>query len=144
MPSSAKLRDQCLVEKGHDSEDCGERAKRSQRNLRSIVTAQERPREFGPGTIAKDQNTEVSIMGLGVGIFLLAVGAVLAFAVKVNPTGGALDLNTVGWILIGAGALGIVLSMVFWSSWGGPGRFTSRTTDVGPTGDTRTSTTDQK
>ena len=83
-------------------------------------------------------------MGLGVGIFLLAVGAVLAFAVKVNPTGGALDLNTVGWILIGAGALGIVLSMVFWSSWGGPGRFTRRTTDVGPTGDTHTTTTDQK
>jgi hypothetical protein len=83
-------------------------------------------------------------MGLGVGIFLLAVGAVLAFAVKVNPTGGALDLNTVGWILIGAGALGIVLSMVFWSSWGGPGRFTRRTTDVGPTGDTRTTTTDEK
>lgn len=83
-------------------------------------------------------------MGLGVGIFLLAVGAVLAFAVKVNPTGGALDLNTVGWILIGAGALGILLSMVFWSSWGGPGRFTRRTTDVGPTGDTHTTTTDQK
>ena len=83
-------------------------------------------------------------MGLGVGIFLLALGAVLAFAVKINPTGGALDLNTVGWILIGAGALGIVLSMVFWSSWGGPGRFTRRTTDVGPTGETRITTTDQK
>ena len=83
-------------------------------------------------------------MGLGVGIFLLAVGAVLAFAVKVNPTGGALDINTVGWILIGVGALGIVLSMVFWSSWGGPGRFTRRTTNVGPTGETSTKTTDQK
>jgi hypothetical protein len=33
-------------------------------------------------------DTEASIMGLGVGIFLLAVGAVLAFAVNVNPTGG--------------------------------------------------------
>jgi hypothetical protein len=83
-------------------------------------------------------------MGLGVGIFLVALGAVLAFAVKVNPTGGAIDLHTIGWILMAVGALGIVLSMVFWSSWGGPGRFTRRTTDVGPTGDTSTTTIDQK
>jgi hypothetical protein len=89
-------------------------------------------------------DTEASIMGLGVGIFLLAVGAVLAFAVNVNPTGGAIDLHTIGWILMGVGALGIVLSMVFWSSWAGPGRFTRRTTDVGAAGDTRTTTVDQR
>ena len=83
-------------------------------------------------------------MGLGVGILLLAVGAVLAFAVHVDPTGGALDLHTIGLILMGVGALGIVLSMVFWSSWAGPGRFTRRTTDVGPTGEMRTSTVDQR
>jgi hypothetical protein len=83
-------------------------------------------------------------MGLGAGILLLAVGAVLAFAVKVNPTNGALDIHTIGWILIGVGALGIVLSMAFWSSWAGPGRFSRRTTDVGPTGETRTTTIDQK
>jgi uncharacterized protein DUF6458 len=83
-------------------------------------------------------------MGLGVGIFLVAIGAVLAFAVKVNPTGGAVDIHTIGWILLAVGALGIVLSMVFWSSWAGPGRFTRRTTDVGPTGETRTSTIDQR
>jgi Domain of unknown function (DUF6458) len=83
-------------------------------------------------------------MGLGVGIVLLAVGAVLAFAVNVNPTGGAVDLHTIGWILIAVGALGIVLSMVFWSSWAGPGRFTRRTTDVGPTGETNTTTVDQR
>ena len=57
---------------------------------------------------------------------------------------GAIDIRTIGWILMGAGALGIVLSMVFWSSWAGPGRFTRRTTDVGPTGETSTRTTDQK
>jgi Domain of unknown function (DUF6458) len=84
------------------------------------------------------------IVGLGVGIFLLAAGAILTFAVKVNPTGGALDINTIGWILMGVGALGIVLSMVFWSSWGGPGRFKRQTTDVGPTGDTSTRTIDQR
>jgi hypothetical protein len=84
------------------------------------------------------------IMGLGVGILLLAVGAILAFAVKVNPTGGALDLHTIGWILIGVGGLAIVLSMAFWSSWAGPGRFTRRTTNVGPTGDTSTRTIEQR
>ncbi len=83
-------------------------------------------------------------MGLGVGILLLAVGAVLAFAVHVNPTGGALDLHTIGVILIAIGGLGIVLSMVFWSSWAGPGRFTRRANDVGPAGDMRTTTVEQR
>jgi hypothetical protein len=58
-------------------------------------------------------------MGLGVGIFLLAVGAVLAFAIHVTTSG--VDLHTIGYILMGVGALGIVLSLIFWSSWGGPG-----------------------
>jgi Domain of unknown function (DUF6458) len=76
-------------------------------------------------------------MGLGVGIFLLAVGAVLTFALHVNPTNGALDVHTIGWILMGAGALGIVLSMVFWSSWGG-GSLTRRREVVDPAGGTHT------
>jgi predicted membrane channel-forming protein YqfA (hemolysin III family) len=79
-------------------------------------------------------------MGLGVGIFLLAAGAVLTFALHVNPTNGALDVRTIGWILMGAGALGIVLSMVFWSSWGG---FTRRREAVDPVGGTHT-TIDQR
>ena len=83
-------------------------------------------------------------MGIGVGIVLLAVGAVLTFALHSNPTGGAVDLSTIGWILMAVGALGIVLSMAFWSSWAGPGRFTRRTTDVGPTGETTTHTVDQR
>jgi hypothetical protein len=45
---------------------------------------------------------------------------------------------------MGVGALSLVLSIVFWSSWAGPGRFSRRTTDVGPTGETSTSTIDQK
>ena len=63
-------------------------------------------------------------MGLGVGIFLIAVGAILAFAV--NSTGGPVDVNTVGWILMVVGLLGIVLSMLFWQSWAGPGYWTNR------------------
>jgi hypothetical protein len=64
-------------------------------------------------------------MGIGAGIFLVAVGAVLAFAVHVN-SGGAVDIHTVGWILMGAGALGLLLSLIFWSSWAGPGYFARR------------------
>lgn len=58
-------------------------------------------------------------MGIGVSIFLLAVGAILAFAVEFTAEG--IDLNTVGVILMVVGGLGVVLSMLFWSSWGGVG-----------------------
>jgi hypothetical protein len=66
-------------------------------------------------------------MGLGVGIFLIAIGAILAFAVNLG-TVGSVDVHAVGWILMVVGVLGVVLSMVFWSSWGGPGYFSSRRT----------------
>ena len=79
-------------------------------------------------------------MGLGVGIFLLAVGAILAFAVHVNA-GGAVDIHTIGYILMAAGGLGILLSLVFWSTWAGPGYFTRER--GGPGGPTRTTTVDQ-
>ncbi len=62
-------------------------------------------------------------MGLGVGIFLAAVGAVLAFAVSASVNG--VNIHTVGWILLIVGILGIVLSMIFWSSWAGPGYWSS-------------------
>lgn len=64
-------------------------------------------------------------MGLGAGIFLIAVGAILAFGVNVD-TGGAINLHTIGLILLVVGVIGTILSMVFWSSWGGPSYFTSR------------------
>ncbi len=49
-------------------------------------------------------------MGIGFSIFLLALGAILAFAVNVTLAG--MDLHVVGWILMAAGALGLVLTMV--------------------------------
>ncbi|MDQ5822165.1 MAG: DUF6458 family protein [Actinomycetota bacterium] len=67
-------------------------------------------------------------MGLGVGIFLTALGAILAFAV--NTTVSGIEVKTIGWILMAAGIAGIVLSMIFWSSWGGPGGMRRRTTVV--------------
>ncbi len=67
-------------------------------------------------------------MGIGVSIFLIALGAILAFAVSAEVAG--LDIQTVGWILLAVGIVGLVLSMIFWSSWGGPGGMRRRTTYV--------------
>ena len=56
-------------------------------------------------------------MGIGVSILLIAVGAILIWAVNVSVSG--LELATVGWILLIVGAIGALLSLIFWSSWGG-------------------------
>ncbi len=72
-------------------------------------------------------------MGLGVSIFLIAVGAILTWAV--NATVSGLELTTIGVILMVVGILGLVLSMIFWSSWGGVGGSSRRRTtyvDDGP------------
>jgi hypothetical protein len=58
-------------------------------------------------------------VGIGTSLFLIAAGAILAFAVEVNADG--FDINTMGVILMIVGALGALLSLVFWSSWGGFG-----------------------
>jgi hypothetical protein len=52
-------------------------------------------------------------MGIGVGIFLLALGAILTFAVDWKVAG--LDLHAVGWVLMAAGAVGLVLYFYFWN-----------------------------
>jgi hypothetical protein len=67
-------------------------------------------------------------MGLGVSIFLIAVGAILTWAVNASVSG--LELDTIGVILMVVGALGLVLSMIFWSSWGGFNSTARRTTYV--------------
>ena len=56
-------------------------------------------------------------MGIGASLFLMAVGAILAFAVTDHVNG--IDLVAVGWILMIVGAVGALVSAVFWSSWGG-------------------------
>lgn len=56
-------------------------------------------------------------MGIGISILLIALGAILAFAVDATMQG--VNLVTVGWVLIAVGALGLIMSMIFWSSWGG-------------------------
>ena len=48
-------------------------------------------------------------MSLGAGIFLLALGAILAFAVDLEVPG--VDLVTNGYILMAAGVIGIILGI---------------------------------
>ncbi|HSP70877.1 MAG TPA: hypothetical protein VLN26_00820 [Gaiellaceae bacterium] len=52
-------------------------------------------------------------MGVGVSLILVAAGAILLWAV---------GLGVIGGILLAVGVLGIILSLIFWSTWGGFGR----------------------
>lgn len=63
-------------------------------------------------------------MGIGVSLILIAVGAVLTWAVTATANG--IDINTVGVILMVVGFVGLVLSLMFWSSWGGFGSAAGR------------------
>ena len=51
-------------------------------------------------------------MGIGVSIFLIAVGAILAFAVNVSVSG--LDVAVVGWILMVVGVIGLIMTAFIW------------------------------
>jgi hypothetical protein len=73
-------------------------------------------------------------MGIGVSLVLIAAGAVLTWAV--NATVSGLNIHTVGVILMVVGVVGLLLSLMFWSSWGGVGatygRRRTTTIDEGP------------
>jgi hypothetical protein len=58
-------------------------------------------------------------VGVGASIFLIAAGAILAWAVEWEVQG--VDINMVGIILLVVGVIGLLLSLIFWSSWGGFG-----------------------
>jgi hypothetical protein len=58
-------------------------------------------------------------MTIGGSLFLIAVGAILKFAVTLTVAG--IDLQVAGVILMVVGAIGLLLSLMFWSSWGGAG-----------------------
>jgi hypothetical protein len=58
-------------------------------------------------------------MGIGVSLILVAVGAILTWAVDATVSG--IDITAVGVILMIVGAVGMLLSLMFWSSWGGWG-----------------------
>ena len=58
-------------------------------------------------------------MGIGVSLILAAAGAILLWAVDAEVSG--VDISTIGVILLIVGIAGALLSLVFWSSWGGFG-----------------------
>ncbi|KAB1933793.1 hypothetical protein F8271_24105 [Micromonospora sp. ALFpr18c] len=53
-------------------------------------------------------------MGIGGSIFLIALGAIFAFAVEADL--GWLDLAVVGWVLMLAGVAGLITTLYFWNS----------------------------
>jgi hypothetical protein len=68
-------------------------------------------------------------MGVGIGILLVALGAILAFAVTVAVV-DSVNVHVVGWILMIVGTIAILLSLMFWSSWAGPGYLWRRRTPL--------------
>lgn len=54
--------------------------------------------------------------GIGISIFLLALGAILAFGVGVTTQG--VDLDAIGVILMVVGAVGLLASLLFWAPYG--------------------------
>ena len=79
-------------------------------------------------------------MGVGTSLVIFAVGAVLRFAVSVTTTG--FNIHAIGVILMIVAAVGFLISLAFWNSWGGFGSSNHRrqTTTEGPNGITRTTT----
>jgi hypothetical protein len=55
-------------------------------------------------------------MRIGAALALIAVGAILRFALAVSVTHG-LYLNTIGDILMGVGLLGLILWLIMWAPW---------------------------
>jgi hypothetical protein len=64
-------------------------------------------------------------MGVGTSMFLIAVGAILRWGVDVQSTD--FNIGAIGAILMVVGAAGLVLSLAFWSTWGGFGGRSRRT-----------------
>ena len=50
-------------------------------------------------------------MGIGMSVFLLAVGGILSFGVSDRISG--VDLTVVGYVLMGAGAIGLAVALMF-------------------------------
>ena len=62
-------------------------------------------------------------MGITVSLLMIAAGAILRWAVSATADG--FNIQTIGLILFIVGIVGAVLSLAFWSSWGGFHRSTT-------------------
>jgi hypothetical protein len=63
-------------------------------------------------------------MGIGVSLLLIAAGAILVWGVTSDVAG--VNEDAIGVILMIIGGAGLIISLLFWSSWGGPGYFRGR------------------
>ena len=63
-------------------------------------------------------------MGIGVSLILVAAGAILVWGVNSNV--GSINEDAIGWTLMIVGIVGLILSLIFWSSWAGPGYWSRR------------------
>ena len=53
-------------------------------------------------------------MGISFSLLLIAAGAILTFAVQDNVA--ELDLAAIGWVMMVVGIIGLLFSLLFWSS----------------------------
>jgi hypothetical protein len=60
-------------------------------------------------------------MGIGLGLILIAEGALFAWAVDASTAWS--HAQTAGYVLLAIGALALFLSLVYWSTWVGAGYF---------------------
>jgi hypothetical protein len=71
-------------------------------------------------------------MGIGTSILLIAVGAILRFAVSVHTSG--FNIHTIGVILMVVGVVGLLISLLWMTIWAdrtaARGTVTTRRTDV--------------
>jgi hypothetical protein len=56
-------------------------------------------------------------VGIPISLILIAVGAILAFAVH-QSSNASVDVDVVGWILMAVGVVGILLSLLWWERFG--------------------------
>ncbi len=71
-------------------------------------------------------------MGIGTSIFLIAIGAILRFAVSVQASG--FSIHTIGVILMIVGVIGLLISLLWMTIWAdrasAPDAVTTRRRDV--------------
>jgi len=58
-------------------------------------------------------------MGIPVSLILIAGGAILTWGVTSEPSG--LNLDAIGVVLMVIGLVGLILTLLLWQSWWGPG-----------------------
>jgi hypothetical protein len=64
----------------------------------------------------REKNGMWNPMGYIVSLILVAVGAILVWAVENDPEG--IDIDVVGWVLMIVGLVAFLLTLLLWSSWG--------------------------